>query len=372
MENHLNIKSLLIELSKIEPKGMGELHNWLPTLYGKIAEEAQKQGVAPWTYRQIDHFHDDNELLKPLKSALKPMLISTLANNEINIALLTEIQTILAAHNIIATTLKGISMVMSVYPETALRPIGDLDLYVHPCMVFKARDILIAHGAIGEVPPLSPLHENNHAHVRALRYKGRMVELHQRLYDIGNQWNPSSGIDLAIEPFSFRNQEYHKLNKVYLTYHLTTHLAHNMKMSGCRLGWFVDIALIFSQEKDNAMELFQKLMQVNEKANTAIKAVVCYAMTLMSEAARNTLQQKCGLQPMLISPALLTESKQGRRNHKVHVFHNILRTPGFTNKVRLLLREVFPTAQYMHHFYDIRSSKGLIFAYLKRLTRFGK
>ncbi len=336
-----------------------------------IAEEAQRQGVAPWICYQIDQHHSEIEQLQNLKATLKPSLFATLAANEMNIALLNEIQVLLATHHIRTTTLKGISLVMGLYPAPSLRPIGDLDLYISPNKVFQARDLLVAQGAKASAPPLSPLHEANHAHVRSLTYKGRLVEFHQRLYDVGNPWNPNLELESAIEPFAFRDQTYYRLNRTLLAYHLATHLAYNMKMGGCRLGWFVDIALLFSQENENAYLLYQNLLKINPKANRAINRVLGYAMPLMNQQAYNSLQKHQNLKPEVIPSHLLTESAEIKLNHKKIVALNILQTPGIGNKTTLLFREFFPARTYMEHFYPIQSNKNLIFAYLKRLTNFG-
>ena len=372
MENHQDVISFLLRLTALEPKPFDGSESWWALPVTPIAEEAQRQGVAPWIHHQLDQYYTSEQSLQPLKAALKPSLFSTLAANEMNIALLKEIQALLASHRIQPTTLKGISLVMSLYPDPSLRPIGDLDLYINPDKVFQARDLLVKQGAKASAPPLSPLHEANHAHVRSLTYKGRLVEFHQRLYDVGNAWNPSTNLETAIETFNFRGQNYHRLNKVLLAYHLITHLAYNMKMGGCRLGWFVDIALLFSQENENAHLLYQKVMQVNAKANQSMEAVISYAMSLMASPACESLQNHQNLKAAEIPARILTESNEITQNHKKIVLRNIVQTPGFVHKTTLLFREFFPTREYMNHFYNIKSNTGLIFAYLKRLTNIGK
>ena len=372
MKTHPDVISFLLKLAALEPSSLDEYERWQPLPALQIAQEAQRQGVAPWISHQIELHYADKEFLKPLKTALKPIALSTLAINEMNIALLQEIQSIFASKHITTTTLKGISLLLDLYPEPALRPIGDLDLYIASERVFEARDLLIAHGAKPTVPPMSQLHEANHAHVRSLTYKGRLVELHQRLYDIGNPWNPIQSLDQVVECFTFRGQQFNRLNKVYQAYHITTHLAYNMKMGGCRLGWFIDIALLFSGEKKTAHLLLQSLMQINKKANPTITQVIGYALPLMSAQAKESLEQYGLIPPSPLTARLLTPSEQITRNHKIHVLETILRSPGMTKKVKLLFREFFPDREYMSYFYTFQSRKGLIFAYLKRLTHIGK
>lgn len=372
MEKHHDVISLLSRIATLDPKPFDGNEAFLSLPVTHIADEAQRQGVAPWICHQIDQHHAGIKQLQSLKAALKPSLFATLAANEMNIALLNEIQALMEIHHIQTTSLKGISLVMGLYPEPSLRPIGDLDLYISPQKVFQARDLLIAQGAKASAPPLSTLHEANHAHVRSLTYKGRLVEFHQRLYDVGNPWNPNIELEKAIEPFTFRGQTYHRLNQTLLAYHLATHLAYNIKMGGCRLGWFVDIALLFSQENENAHLLHQKLVQINPKANHAINRVLGYAMPLMNQQAYSSLQKHQNLKPEVIPSHLLTESAEIKLNHKKIVALNILQTPGIGNKTTLLFREFFPTRDYMNHFYPIQSNKDLILAYLKRLTNIGK
>lgn len=78
--------------------------------------------------------------------------------------------------------LKGVALVGTVYPDAAMRAIGDVDILVPGPMVRRARDILIADGAIEGCSPRRPaVVDSWRDHLEGMTYCGVDVELHHKL-----------------------------------------------------------------------------------------------------------------------------------------------------------------------------------------------
>ncbi len=366
-QNHKNNIDALIALVGLESHPLEALKKIALCNQAELVQEAQRQGVAPWVYHKLSEMGSDAPLSVSLRSALKSSLLYTYATNESNLRILEEIEDILGRNSIDVGLLKGISLIISLYSDPSLRPTGDLDLFVSAADVFRARDILVSKGADPGVPPLSPLHEMSHAHVRSITFKGRLVELHQRFYDVGNKFNLTVGIEDSFEEFEFRGKKHLKLNDTLLAYHLITHLAYNIKMGGCRLGWFVDIALLFSRHGSHADLLYNKVVGLNSAANDSINNVLSMSSELMTNHAANSLTANCGIKQTPLPPNLLAEPKNISGGHKFLVVKHILGHPGFKNKFTLLFREFFPTREYMEFFHPQYRGRSLFGAYFKRL-----
>lgn len=368
-DKHSKIIYILINLSRVDKTDINFADKLSTLSPEEIAEEAQRQGVAPWVYNQITKYYSHIPQLATLAEKHKISLLHTTMSNELNIKLYNEIEALLSKQSIQTVALKGIALVISLYPSTSLRPIGDIDLGVSTKNVFEARDILLANGAVQNAPPLSSLHEQAHAHVRSITYKGRLIELHQRLYHVGNKLNIKTDLTDVSVPFTYKDKQHYKLPDYLMAYHLTTHLAHNIRMGGCRLSWFVDIALLFSKSANKANELYEKMIAINSKAKPEIDRVISLAMSLMDSEAIDSLQKSTKLASENITAEMLTESPKISANHKKMVIQNILNTPGISNKTTLIFRELFPSKEYINYFYRTTNGSKLFNAYIRRLFR---
>lgn len=366
--NHQRVLSYLLNMVPVVSDLSVSVLDLDSNLLPDLVQEAQQQGVAPWVFRQLGAV-DSHLSLTTFRQSLKTSVLHTLAANELNLSILNEIQLLMESNGIELVLLKGISLVVGLYPEPSLRPIGDIDLYVKPSDVYRAHHLLIQHGAKRTSPPFSSLHQECHNHLTSLIYKGRLIELHQRLYDVGNPFNPYSPDGLPTVSVLFRGRHYLIPEKSLLAYHLMTHLGYNIRMGGCRLGWLVDIALLFSHEGNNAGKLFNRVKQVNVKATVVLDQIVSYCMPLMCDRARNAIAVDCGIEAEDIPLSYLSNSqKEISLNHKKIIVRNILQTPGLKNKMALFYRVLFPSEEYMAFFYAVTNRRSLIAAHFKRLT----
>ncbi len=232
----------LLRMVQLAPPSMDDLFiDWEDAgNRNAFLEMADRRGVAPWCYYQLVRPESKIAVPDSLKEVLKSRYMATLLANQQKLALFRQIETVLGAAIPVAL-LKGMALAFWVYPDEALRPMGDLDLLVPEELVFQALDRLLSHGGVSAHVPLSRWHEAHHGHVRAIQLPPYqpLIELHARLYAHGKEAQPPGMTwQGAMTSFASAQGSFMGLRESYLLYHLSTHLYDNAVMGGilfCRV-----------------------------------------------------------------------------------------------------------------------------------------
>lgn len=334
-----------------------------------LTEQAERSGVASWIFYRLLQ-KSENVLKYPeLMASLKRRYLAILFDNQQKLGLYRHIEKILVAHDIPSALLKGMAMAFTVYPEEALRPMGDLDILVPEHLVIKARDILLDSGAQSVHIPMSEWHERNNAHVRAMRlppYK-HMVEVHSKLYATGSRLLPKKMLwedSVVMRTTSFG--KFPVLKEPLMLYHLASHLSYGYSMGGIRLGWLVDIAMLLDAAED-INDLMGELLKINPSYNNELLRAVGWAVPFLHADKRRQLEpwQKSFVNFPANSDFL--EEQDAEPRHRQIVLENLWHTPGLINKVKGTWFQIFPSPEYMAHYHGLKRKIMLPAAYLKRL-----
>lgn len=353
--------NLIFESAAIHHKGEQEITLSDETINNAFLFAA-KNGLVPWIFHQINNNNTKGvHWPHDIKQAMRMQYLQTLVMNQQKWKVFREIKKLAAAEGIRIIPLKGAALAFSLYPEEALRPMGDLDLLVPPNQVQALRDLLISHGAIPLHIPISKIHDKVHAHISALSWQNIMIELHQRLFAMGSIMNLKD-TDLFeyttpitafpdVEIFDDRMQ----------AYHLSTHAFKGYKMGGMRLGWLLDIALLLNKNRNNK-DFIPSVLALNPKAKKEILAPIQWASLLLNETS--STEQEIPFPDEI----LFHEEQNAAKKHKIMVAHEIMGLPGVINKIKMLFREFFPQKAYMDYQYGKHNGISLIILYLKRIT----
>jgi len=261
------------------------------------------------------------------------------------------------------------AMAFTVYPEEALRPMSDLDILVPKNLIFKVRDILLGSGCKSTHIPMSEWHEKNNAHIRGLRFPPHkyLIEIHSKLYASGSrlqpknmQWN-TSVIEHNTSFGSFTTLNFH-----LMIYHLASHLYYGYMMGGIRLGWMIDIAMVFDKAS-NAELLMQKVLKVNPSFNKEIIIAIGWSSRFMSQQKRRQLAKWQLLFAPFPDIKLFFEQHKAKARHRLILLNNIWHLPGILNKIKGIWYQVFPSPEYMSHYFKANTKKELFYSYLKRI-----
>ena len=366
-----DIFSALLQIVSINTVDLSSIElNWKDNLVIEaFANQAERSGVAAWCFYILLQNSENKKRYPELLARLKKSYLAVLVDNQQKLVLFREIEKILASHNIPMALLKGMAMAFTVYPEEALRPMSDLDILVPKNLIFKVRDILLGSGCKSTHIPMSEWHEKNNAHIRGLRFPPHkyLIEIHSKLYASGSrlqpknmQWN-TSVIEHNTSFGSFTTLNFH-----LMIYHLASHLYYGYMMGGIRLGWMIDIAMVFDKAS-NAELLMQKVLKVNPSFNKEIIIAIGWSSRFMSQQKRRQLAKWQLLFAPFPDIKLFFEQHKAKARHRLILLNNIWHLPGILNKIKGIWYQVFPSPEYMSHYFKANTKKELFYSYLKRI-----
>jgi hypothetical protein len=323
---------------------------------------AARNGLVPWIYHKLNS-NDSQGVQWPenIQQAMRMQYLQTLVMNQQKWKVFREIRELATAAGIQVIPLKGTALAFSLYPEEALRPMGDLDILVPPHQVQELRDLLLNKGAKPLHVPISDLHDKVHAHLSALTWQNIMIEPHQRLFALGSVMNLK---DIDLFQYTQQIPAYPDV-KIFedrmQAYHLTTHAFKGYKMGGMRLGWLLDIALILQRNQHNN-NFIPSVLALNPEAKKAILAPFQWAALLLNETPETRFEVP------FPDEILFHKEQEPEKKHKIMVAQEIMGLPGIQNKAKMLFREFFPQKSYMDHQYGRHRGTALLKLYLKRIA----
>ena len=216
------------------------LFNW-----SRFSEKASLQGIAPLIYWSLKKAGTQDRVPEDVLGRLERSYYATTTSN---LKLFAQLRAILEGFEkagMRALVLKGPVLAAVAYPNMGVRPIGDLDLLIHPDDFPKARAVFseLDYRLAPSTPPLEGTEWVEYAHYFSqVRFWGRdqtVVETHFSLLNLGVPredthliWQRSCG----FEGVGFKGQ---RASFEDMLIHLCLHAAqHNF----CKLLYFCDIA----------------------------------------------------------------------------------------------------------------------------------
>lgn len=148
-----------------------------------LLAEAARQGVAPLLYQRLLAGQRLARLPQPAAQALHLAFHRQWGKNQVRMQTLAHVLDLLAAVGIRPIALKGAGLVLTVYDELAVRPMGDVDLLVAPQEFRPALQQLLAHGGSAtHDEPFDGAYDLVTHHVALVfpRISHVMVELHHQ------------------------------------------------------------------------------------------------------------------------------------------------------------------------------------------------
>lgn len=308
-------------------------------------------GLAPWCFSQLKKNDSPDTAPEVLALFRKSYMANMVRNNHL-LQVYKLMVDAFAAHRIPMRALKGIALAHTVYPDNALRPMGDIDIWVPEGRGLHAIKLLSQLGATEAVVPRSNLHEQTAAHMRAMRLNGVLVEVHQRLFAMGNKWNIKLPESLADECFNLGGVA--PLPHDLFGYHLAAHACYGLQLGGMRLAWLLDLALLVDRQSDPGAFVARII-----DFNSANRHQVANLMEWV-----NLFRDPDAQWPQSFPPVnQFHQPEQVKNTHRWVNFNDIVHTPGIGRKCRLFFRELFPCNEYMR----FRYGQTGVAAHLRRL-----
>lgn len=272
-----------------------------------------------------------------------------------------------AQEKIRAVVLKGAAVAKALYPESSLRPFGDLDVLIHRSNALRLREMLLARG----------LRQANVTHGFNLDSSGEMaffpsrtqefmLDLHwqlvaptyyQQRMDLDWFWNNT-------ELFSFGTQTALILNPTAQFVHLAAHVGLHHQ-DHLRLIWLYDLALLLTrrgQEIDwRAADVFAHKAGLARPLRAILDATrQHWGITLPPQTESLFRASPFALGERAVYAVTTTRFPEAR------MLSDALSTPGLGHKLDFIRQQLFPDVAYMRTRYGMSNDALLPLYYLRR------
>ncbi len=268
------------------------------------AQILAQHGVAGW----VCAIHPE------LRNAeIRQYVLTTLLQNQRNIAICNKLQTTLAAEGISMALLKGAALMTKHYADISQRPIGDIDIWVSHNNVYKAYQILkkISTNKHQLGFRSNILQESIKTHLPELCIDGQIIELHYAMYSQDSDKNPSEQLAEHIDT----DGQFQVPDDVMMLYHLTTHIIKNRQTKGLRAGWIVDIVMLFEKwGGEKSATLCRTAMQLNSHYANEMLNIWRYVVSLNSTTVSNIICNAFNVSELPITDNFTLSTNKGYKH----------------------------------------------------------
>lgn len=279
------LHALLCRLCAVERGG------FVPPAVGKadaeaLARLAAAQGVAGWLSGRLADGYAGWGATSELLRLLRPHALAALSRNGVCIGVAWRVAGLLRGHGVECVALKGVALVGTVYPDAAMRAIGDVDVLVPGAQARMARDILIADGAVEGCSPRRPaVVDSWRDHLEGLTYRGVTVELHHKLSRCDDGASFLGDVARCVES----GERVDTLSPVAHFCYLCAHARKHWLRGQSSLKWALDIAVMLSA-CDDVAAFVRGCLALVPSLSREVRWAVSVAAPLMSERGREVLR----------------------------------------------------------------------------------
>jgi Uncharacterised nucleotidyltransferase len=337
---------------------------------------ANEHGVTALVWHNLDRFQFISAIPEEVVIYLRSTLMISLSRNTFNTESIGEVLRLLNAENIKTVILKGLALENSVYGNSGLRQMSDIDILIDRKDCIKARKILISNG-YESLPVKSLFHEiilpYTGKHLPSLIKNGTSVEIHHELFG-GKQntltkmlFNSSYEVEIRGEKAWFPQPQVFFL---YLVRHLWVHEMNNES----QLRLYTDLIVLI--EKYNEEILNNNLLKyASEAGMTEVLAWHLEPLRDMwgvpFEGWLNDFIDKWHSQEFITKfYFLLSSPKNNLPGDKAKSYRQILGDiPGLHRKFLYVLGDIFPSVSFMKNRYKCKRTWKVLFYYPHRIGK---
>ena len=198
-----------------------------------LCDFARRNGMGAILYRS--HYIDC--LTVKYKLELKKEYLFNLGRNTAFKLITDEIANILHQHEIPVILLKGGFLASYVYPDTAFRPMSDIDILVPLGQEHQAWKILNP----GVEPPA--FDEKSGPHLLPFLFRGCQIEVHRFLFAENVKYTIPVK-DIWEKALAIEGKRTFTVHPIHQVVYLAIHIYYSYRRGGIRLGWMYDFKVL--------------------------------------------------------------------------------------------------------------------------------
>lgn len=375
-----NEESLLIGLCRLEfsSEQAGKLRTLASGIkkWKYLADLANAHGVAALVYHNLEKLGIIQYVSQDVEDFLRNALMMSMSRNAYHLNEMNEVLKILNNAGIKTILLKGLALEITVYGNTGLRQMTDVDILIRREDCLKARDLLIAKG-FSSLPVKSPLHKiiltHTGKHLPSLIKNGFSVEIHHELFGSGKSSLTNMLYDKSVEYQINSERAFIPDAQIFFLY-LVRHLFLHEKNNESQLRLYTDLVVLI--EKFGDIIINTDLLLLAETGGMS-NTLFCKL-----ESLRNMWGM---LFPGWLNELIDREHDQVNRDKFIFFLrspknnpvidkawlyrYNIREIPGIHRKLIYILGDLFPSISFMKKRYKCRNGWKALFYYPHRLGK---
>jgi hypothetical protein len=373
-------ESLLLELCRLEfsNEQLKRIRSLIPVVtdWNYFRNLANEHGVAALVWNNLEKYQLHSGLPEDIVFFFRGALMRSLSRNTFNTASIGEVLRLLNKENIKTVVLKGMVLENTVYGNTGLRQMSDVDILINREECINARKILISNG-YESLPVKSFFHKQiltyYGKHLPSLIKNGISVEIHHELFGGRKNvltkilYDTSYEVDIKGEKAWFPEPQIFFL---YLVKHLYLHEMNNES----QLRLYTDLIVLI--EKYNNEILNPNLLKYASEAG--MSEMLAWHLEPLRDMWGVTLPgwlndfiDRSPNQDFINKFFFFLRSpKDNPPVDKARFYHHVISDiPGLHRKILFVLGDIFPSLSFMKNRYKCKSTWRVLFYYPHRLGK---
>ena len=334
---------------------------------------ANIHGVAALVWHNLEKYHFLSDIPDVVVNYLRGTWMISLSRNTFNAESIREVLQLMNKANIKTVILKGMALENSVYGNSGLRQMSDVDILIDREKCIKAREILMLNGYLS-LPVKSFFHKfilaHSGKHLPSLIKKGTSVEIHHDLFGGGNStltkllYDSSYAFEIKGEKAWFPQPQIFFL---YLVKHLWMHEFNNES----QLRLYTDLVVLIEKHNDEILNP-DLLNYANEAGMSEILAThlesLRYFWGVSFPGWLNEFIDKWHHEDSIKKFIFFLGSpKDNPPLEKAKYYRQMISDiPGFHRKFLFVLGDILPTFSFMKNRYGCNSNWKVLFYYPHR------
>jgi hypothetical protein len=376
MNDHLNQlqpeEKLLLSLCRIgfSEEQRSEIRNLAVEVrkWDYFTDLANRNGVIALCRSNISDTRIGNYIPERYEGTMHTAYLKNIARNSFIFSRLKEVISLAAEEGIKVVLLKGTALEKTVYGNSGLRQMTDIDLLVKQEDAIRLRNKLL-NNDFESAPLISPLFEKHTfpygKHLPEMYRNGISVELHFRLFD-----EPGNSVTEAMFRNAYSLQDDKGMfipDPMLFFLYLVKHLDDHEKEGTSQLRLYADLeAMLSSHPEIINSKLIEKSQQVN------LEAALYEKLQILETFWETSLPEWLSVDINNSNHGPDTEkfawffrhADEGDPHPKAQrLFKPLSGIPGIFNKILFLAGYIFPSVSYMKYYYKCKTKSGAILYY---------
>ena len=343
----------------------------------KFVYLANEHGIIALVYHNLKEMGAGDLLPEEKMASLANSRMKSLGRNTFLYKNIEQVLELFRQEKIKTVLLKGMALDLSVYGNTGLRQMNDIDILVPRTQCMEARRILLNNG-FQSIPLKSPLYNlilpYYGKHLPELNKGGISVEIHHELFNGADHLLTEKLINNSIE-ITFNNSSVliPPVREFFL--YMVKHLDGHEKNGESQLRLYTDLFLMVNKYEKELLDiaLFKEAEAAGLEKILAAKLFLLkrYWGIFIHPALETLINEKTPDNTCQLFSTFLAQPKgHPVLNKRAHNYRQTIKQiQGFHRKLIFIVGDIFPTLRFMQRRYNTRNKLIALLYYPHRLGK---